>query len=146
MLQSHMRQLAFVTVAFVAVAFAASGAEDSDGRYRITQTPDGFLKLDSRTGALSVCKSGASGYQCRLVPDDRMVLQQEIDRLATENAELKERLGEGREGSKKPRPGSSSPTPGFLSPKEDVERGFGIMEDFLRRMIRILREEADKPI
>ena len=141
-----MRQLAFATLSFVAVAFAASGAEDIDGRYRITPTPDGFLKLDSRTGVISECKSGATGYQCRLVPDDQTVLQQEVDRLATENADLKQRLGEGLARPEKPGTGNSSPRPGFLPPKDELERGLSTMENFLRRMMRILREEPEKPI
>jgi hypothetical protein len=140
-----MRQLALVTLPFVTLALAASGAEDPDGRYRVTPTSDGFLKLDSRTGAISECKSGAAGFQCRLVPDDQTVLQQEIDRLATENAELKRRLGDGRAGPEKPGTGGS-PAPGSLPPTDEVERGLGIVEKFVRRMMRIMREEAEKPI
>src|SRR3954469_20486384 len=70
----------------------AAGAQDSDGRYQLSPTPDGFLKLDSRSGAVSECKRGPDGYQCRLVPDEQSALQAAIDRLAKENAALREQL------------------------------------------------------
>src|SRR3954470_11399560 len=82
-----------VLVAFAtAVLTGAAGAEDVDGRDRLSPTPDGFLKLDSRSGAVSACKRGPDGYQCRLVPDEQSALQTEIDRLAQENAALREQL------------------------------------------------------
>jgi hypothetical protein len=52
----------------------AAGAQDSDGRYRLSLTPEGCLKLDSRSGAVSACKRGPDGYQCRLVPDEQAAL------------------------------------------------------------------------
>src|SRR4051795_7668827 len=52
-----------VRVAFAtAVLTGAAGAEDGDGRYRLSPTPEGFLKLDSRSGAVSACKRGPDGY------------------------------------------------------------------------------------
>ena len=88
---AHMRIP--VLVAFVTAALTGpAGAEDGDGRYRLSPTPDGYLKLDSRSGAVSECKRGPDGYQCRLVPDEQAALQAEIDRLAKENAALREQL------------------------------------------------------
>src|SRR4051794_27261966 len=41
-----------VLVASVTAALTgAAGAQDSDGRYQLSPTSDGFLKLDSRSGA-----------------------------------------------------------------------------------------------
>ena len=88
---AHMHRLVLVAFA-TAVLTGAAGAEDVDGRYRLSSTPDGFLKLDSRSGAVSECKRGPDGYQCRLVPDEQSALQAEIDRLAQENAALRKQL------------------------------------------------------
>ena len=78
---AHMHRLVLVAFA-TAVLTGAAGAEDVDGRYQLSPTPEGFLKLDSRSGAVSECKRGPEGYQCRLVPDEQGALQAEIDRLA----------------------------------------------------------------
>src|SRR3954449_10654140 len=88
---AHMRRLTLVVFATAALTGAA-GAQEGDGRYRLSPTPEGFLKLDSRSGAVSECKRGPEGYQCRLVPDEQSALQAEIDRLAQENAALREQL------------------------------------------------------
>jgi hypothetical protein len=50
-------------------------AEDIDGRYRMFPTREGFLKLDTRSGAVSECKRAQDGFQCRLVPDEHGALQ-----------------------------------------------------------------------
>src|SRR5690349_8632685 len=86
----RMHKLALIVVA--AILPLAAEAEDMDGRYRMSPTPEGFLKLDSRSGVVSECKRGQDGYQCRLVPDEHNALQAEIDRLARENSALKEQL------------------------------------------------------
>src|SRR3954452_153921 len=82
-------------------------AEDADGRYRMFPNSEGFLKLDTRSGAISECRRGPDSYQCRLVPDEQTALQAEIDRLAGENAVLKEQLAKA--GPPLPeRPGEST--------------------------------------
>ena len=49
--------------------------EDLDSRYRLFPTAEGFLKLDTRSGAVSECKRAQDGFQCRLVPDEHGALQ-----------------------------------------------------------------------
>ena len=143
---AHMRMLvlgAFVTATLTGPA----GAEDADGRYRLSPTPDGYLKLDSRSGAVSECKRGPDGYQCRLVPDEQAALQAEIDRLVKENAALREQLATA--GPPPPeRPGESArPEKAPVLPREDeADRALGLMEKFLRRFMSILREETGKAI
>jgi hypothetical protein len=143
---AHMRNpvlVAFVTAALMGPA----GAEDADGRYRLSPTPDGYLKLDSRSGAVSECKRGPDGYQCRLVPDEQAALQAEIDRLAKENAALKEQLAKA--GPPLPeRPGESArPEKAPVLPGEDeIDRALGFMEKVLRRFMSIFREETGKAI
>ena len=120
-------------------------AEDVDSRYRMFPTAEGFLKLDTRSGAVSECKRGPDSYQCRLVPDDQNALQAEIDRLAKENADLREQLAKA--GPSLPeRPGESTRSSPNLPRDEEVGRALGYMEKFLRRFIGILRDETGKPI
>ncbi len=143
---AHMRSL--VRVAFVTAALTGpAGAEDGDGRYRLTPTPDGYLKLDSRSGAVSECKRGPDGYQCRLVPDEQAALQAEIDRLANENAALREQLATASPRLPE-RPGESArPEKAPVLPGEDeMDRALGFMEKFLRRFMSIFREETGKAI
>ena len=76
----------------IAALTGPAGAEDGDGCCRLSPTPEGFRKLDSWSGVVSERKRGPNSYQCRLVPDEQAALQAEINRLAKENAALREQL------------------------------------------------------
>jgi len=63
-----------------------------DARYTLNKTADGFVRLDLRTGDVSVCSERTVGWACQAAPDDRVVLENEIARLRTENAALKKEI------------------------------------------------------
>ncbi len=48
-----------------------------------------MLRLDTRTGAVSLCAKQAAGWACSTVPDERAALESEIARLQRENGALK---------------------------------------------------------
>jgi hypothetical protein len=52
-------------------------------------TPDGVLRLVSRTGAVSTCSNSGAGWACYAVPDERAALDAEIGRLQADNEKLK---------------------------------------------------------
>ena len=82
-----------VCVALSAPAFAEGETPDGEhGRYTFNKVADGFLRLDTQTGQVSVCSQRAVGFACQAVPDDRTVLENEIVRLRTENAALKKEM------------------------------------------------------
>ncbi|MGY8664442.1 hypothetical protein Q3C01_19120 [Bradyrhizobium sp. UFLA05-109] len=93
----------WVSAAVIAVAVAAGGslvfaqaAPDSEnGRYTMTPTPDGVLRLDTRTGVVSTCSNNGTGWACYAVPDERSALDAEIGRLQAELEKLKAQLAAG---------------------------------------------------
>jgi hypothetical protein len=75
---------------------AAQSAPDSEnGRYTMTPTPDGVLRLDTRTGVVSTCSNNGAGWACYAVPDERSALDAEIGRLQAELEKLKAQLPGG---------------------------------------------------
>jgi hypothetical protein len=70
----------------------AATAEPDDTRYSYNRVDDGFLRLDSRSGVVSLCNRRAVGWSCEVVPDDRGALDNEIARLRGDNAMLKKAL------------------------------------------------------
>ena len=62
-----------------------------EGRYSIHPVGDKFVRLDIRTGQVSVCGHGPSGWACQAVADDRVALDAELSRLQAENAALKKK-------------------------------------------------------
>ena len=63
--------------------------DSENGRYSFSAVPDGMLRLDTRTGAVSLCAKQAAGWACSTVPDERAALESEIARLQRENGALK---------------------------------------------------------
>jgi hypothetical protein len=70
--------------------------ETENGRYTLSTTSDGALRLDTRTGAVSTCSNSGAGWACYAVPDERAAmdaeigrLQADIDKLQAENEKLK---------------------------------------------------------
>ena len=87
--------LAATAVAFgTAAALAQSMPDAENGRYVLSPIPDGVLRLDSRTGAVSTCSNNGNGWACYTAPDERAALDTEIGRLQADNEKLKAQLAE----------------------------------------------------
>ncbi|MCA6116084.1 hypothetical protein J6524_14450 [Bradyrhizobium sp. WSM 1738] len=73
-------------------AAIAGMPEAENGRYTLSTTADGALRLDTRTGAVSMCSNSGAGWACYAVPDERAAMDAEIGRLQAENEKLKAEL------------------------------------------------------
>jgi hypothetical protein len=125
--------LAFLAAAARAETGAppAPAGEAANGRFTMTPVADGFLRLDTRTGQVSLCTLVAGQAQCRAGADERAALEAEIDRLSKENAALK---GQKPDAAK--------------SAQEEEDRRFDHALDraerFMRRMMQLFRESDGK--
>jgi hypothetical protein len=144
---SRSRLLAML-IAGLAFAAPVAGAQPSspdggDGRFTFHRADDGYLRLDGRTGQVSLCQRRASGWQCQLVPDERAALEVEIARLQGDNAALKKQLlsrnlplpngmPQDRSG---PRPNVQRP---HLPDDEELNRIMGVIEKVWRRMVEMI--------
>jgi hypothetical protein len=95
--ETTMRRIALALFVFCGMtitlpAFAQNAPDSDDGRFSINRAGDGYLRLDSRTGQVSLCTRRAVGWACQAVPDERVVLESEIARLQAENGVLKKEL------------------------------------------------------
>ncbi len=87
-----MRSLPLLLAAFVLVAPAAhaqSTPESENGRFSFSPVSDGMLRLDTRSGQVSLCAKKDAGWACNAVPDERSALESEIARLQRENGTMK---------------------------------------------------------
>jgi hypothetical protein len=76
----------------VAGAAAQSIPDGEHGRYTMSPVTDGVIRLDTRTGAISVCNNANAGWACYAVPDERAALDAEIGRLRADNEKVKAEL------------------------------------------------------
>ena len=68
------------------IGVAAQSMPDGEkGRYALSPVADGVIRLDTRTGAVSICADAGTGWACYAVPDERAALDAEIGRLQADN-------------------------------------------------------------
>jgi hypothetical protein len=82
----------FALVLTLSAAATPCFAGEEPGRCTVTPVGDSILRLDSATGAVSICGRKLGGWACESVADDALALKQENDRLTRENQELKDKL------------------------------------------------------
>jgi hypothetical protein len=93
-----MKRIVFLTAALcgslwaVAAAPAQTAPDSENGRFNFHRVEDGYLRLDARTGQVSVCARKPVGWACHPVPDERSALESEIARLQADNGLLKKEL------------------------------------------------------
>jgi hypothetical protein len=80
----------------VGSAAAQSLPDAEKGRYALSPVADGVVRLDTRTGAVSTCSNGGTGWACYSVPDERAALDAEIGRLQADNERSKTELEKSR--------------------------------------------------
>jgi hypothetical protein len=136
----HIRRLFLAILA--AAAFGAPAVAETpppiiapEGeRFTITPAEGGYVRLNKETGALSYCSMKDGVAVCRLGAEERAALEAEIDRLRKENAALKARAEAG--------PAPPAARPNATPSEEEFERALSFTERFLRRIMRLFREES----
>ena len=103
-------------VLFTGTAWAQSAPDTENGRYALSPAGSGFLRLDTRTGAVSTCTNSSAGWACYMVPDERTALDAEIGRLQVDNARLRAELA-ARE------PAASGKTDEALPKSDQLKKG-----------------------
>ena len=63
-----------------------------NGRYALSPVAGGIIRLDTRTGAASICSNTGTGWACYAAPDERAALDAEIGKLQADNEKLKAEL------------------------------------------------------
>jgi hypothetical protein len=86
--------MAFATLVLGGAGFAVAQAmpDSENGRYTLSPSAEGAIRLDTRTGAVSTCSNSGVGWACYSMPDERAALDAEIGRLQAENEQVKAEL------------------------------------------------------
>jgi hypothetical protein len=126
-----------------------------DGRYSFHRVQDSFVRLDGRTGQVSVCGRETSGWACRAVPDERAALEEAIGRLQGDNAALKKELlarglslpsgvradapvaKESDKGADKP---AEAGPPAKMPSDAELDRVLAFIEKVWRRLVEMMVE------
>ncbi|HEY2230813.1 MAG TPA: hypothetical protein VGI22_24365 [Xanthobacteraceae bacterium] len=63
--------------------------ENEDSRFTFFHVDGGYLRLDGRSGRVSMCTRREAGWLCQALPEERAAFEAEIARLQDDNAALK---------------------------------------------------------
>jgi hypothetical protein len=95
--------------------------DTENGRFTMSPVADGVMRLDSRTGQVSLCRKNNELWACEALPDERAAYEKEIGRLQNKVASLESELGRGKKDDLK------------LPDDADVDRAMKFFENILRR-------------
>lgn len=126
-MEEAMRNLVLASalaLPFLAVSVKAEEAE----RYRLEKSDTGYVRMDTRTGEMSICEERTGQLVCKLAADERSAFQDEVDRLRTDLKSLEERI------AKLEKPGLP------LLSDEEFDRTLGYMEKFVRGFMGIVKD------
>jgi hypothetical protein len=117
--------------------------DNEDARFSFHRTDDGYLRLDGRSGQVSICIRRPAGWLCQAVPDERAALEGEITRLQADNAALKKELiahGLALPSAIKPDPPMARVEEPRLQLPSDAEfnQVMGFIEKVWRRMVEMV--------
>jgi len=147
---------AFATLLLMTLAAPASQAGDAPGRYSLTPVGGSLVRLDSATGAMSICGSKEGSFVCEAVADDALAMKHEIYRLAEENEAMRLRLlnleaalSAAKAESEIATP-PSTPGAGIQVPQLDLDKfaalASRILDRFEDMVLSLKQEEAAKEL
>lgn len=140
----RLNWMPMVVAALVVSSTGPGLAQEKQGRYTMTPTDGGVLKLDTVTGATSFCTRSSGDWDCKPTRDGEQALRREIEGLQGQIVVLKEQLikmedvagigDPGKSDRMKPQAKMDLPT------EKDVDQAF----DYFERMVKKLRERMNK--
>jgi hypothetical protein len=146
-MRSFIVMLVAATAGLSVPALAQTTPDSENGRYSFSAVTDGLMRLDTRTGQVSLCAKQASGWACTTVPDERSALETEIARLQRENGAMKKDML----ARNLPLPGGVSGAPPSAQQRElnlkvplpsdaEVDRVMSAFEKMWRRLVDIVQK------
>lgn len=136
-------RMAVLAVPFLLVSFASGAAETGADRYRLEKTPDGYVRMDTQTGEMSLCTESQGGLVCRLAADERTAMQDEVERLEGALKALEDRMARVDALEQRVAKLENSLAAKFedsLPTEEDLNRTIGFMERFFRSFMGIVKD------
>src|SRR5437588_3848259 len=143
MIRSVALVIAAILLAGQTATAQGTSSDSEDSRYTFNRAGDSYLRLDGRTGQVSICSRRSVGWACQLVPDERTALEAEIARLQGESAALKKELI----SHNLPLPGTIKPEVAAPKPDEprlqipsdaDLNKMMNLMEKVWRRLVEMI--------
>lgn len=123
-----MRKVVAGLALLLPVLLSEPALAEGEGRYQMERTAEGFVRLDTVTGEVSLCRETSGQIACRMAADERAAFEEEFDAL-TRRVDALEKAEKSPLSDYKPR----------LPTDEEIDRTMGIMERMMQRLMAIVR-------
>jgi len=147
MLAGKIRILALVgavAVGIAAVGGVSTHADETSGRFAMHKTDDGMLRLDTQTGAVSLCTLRDATWSCSRVADDSAGTDTTIVELRAENRKLKDEV-ERLKADLDTRQDALLDAPRRSIPSDrELDQAFGFVEGILKRFKKLVEGLDDR--
>ena len=129
--------MALASPAFAQVIDNSKITPDSEnGRFTLSPVEGGVMRLDTRTGKISICRQRGEAWACEAAADDRAAYEQEIARLQDKVTKLERGIR------------TDDKTEMKLPSDAEVDKAMTFFENILRRFKTMIdnlqREDSQK--
>ena len=133
-----MKQL---TLPLLIMVLASTSAwADDIARYSMRAVPEGTLRLDTRTGATTLCTTDSGRLRCAISAEEREAYAAEIDALGTRLEELEKRLAALEPARSETEPtAAEAPSQG----KRNIDKALSLADRALRGFAGTVRRMRD---
>jgi hypothetical protein len=119
-----------VILAALGLAVGPALAEEPAGRYSVLPSSDGFIRVDTATGAVSHCGKRDGAWYCDVLIEDRGLIERRLDALTSQVAALAQQIAALASRIE-------APTPAAPVAKPAVEQGF--TDSLMRKLFVLVR-------
>lgn len=118
-----------LAAATLVMAVSPSLAQDVE-RYQIERTDEGYVRLDTTNGRMTLCQERGGQLVCKMAVEERTAYEDQLDELQARVDALEDRLAALESGQ----PAAQLPS------EEEFEQTLGYMERFFRRFLGIVQD------
>ncbi|MEO0729219.1 MAG: hypothetical protein AAFR23_09360 [Pseudomonadota bacterium] len=149
--RNAVARTALVALAALAVGSAAAPTSVSaDGRYTMSPSGEGFVRLDTKTGEMAFCTKSATAWTCTEMDDPAKTLREENARLKKENNALQSEIAK-LDQNKLDDPNSQSDDPPArpafpklkLPTEKEVDQALSYFERMMKKFRDTMQELRD---
>ena len=145
-----MRQISVQFLLLLPLLAAGTASAQESERFHLEKSADGYVRMDTMTGEMSICEEKWGELVCRLTADERTAVQDEIERLQSDIRSLEERIvdvAKLQERVSRLENSVAAKIEKTLPTEEDFNKTMSYVERFFRGVIGIVkdleRENAD---
>lgn len=148
-----MRWKTIAAVSALTLVAAGAAAQDVKGRYTMSPTDEGFMRLDTETGVMSLCSRKTGTWTCEALSGEQNPSADELEKLKAENRDLKDQITRLEEslGINEPDKHSAVPPPGAnpenrleLPSEQEIDKAFDYLEGIFRKFRERIKKFEDE--